>query len=109
MEEPGEYKPKSKYNLPEEVVENIDLLMSIDQETVARIVKCSFIAGLQLAMRICRNRAKDGKEMRAMTMVEAEANRCAELIRICQVELGAGRMERPNFTQEEIDEMDRAS
>jgi hypothetical protein len=102
MEEPGEYK------LPEKERERIDLLMSVDVGAVGNIVTCSFVAGMELAMRICRNRAKDCKENN-WTLKEYEAFTCAQLIRNVQVEIGAGRMQRPQFTKEELDEMDRIS
>lgn len=102
MEEEPEYK------IPEEVKERVDLLMSIDVGAVGNIVQCAFIAGMQLAMRICRNRARDCKENN-WTLKEYEAHTCAHLIRNVQVEIGAGRMPRPKFTKEELDEMDRIS
>jgi hypothetical protein len=104
MEEPGEYK----YELPPEVKENVDLLVSIDQETVGKIVHCAFIAGMQLAMRICRTRANQIGAM-GMSIKQYEALTCASLIRNVQVEIGAGRIPRPQFTKEELDEMDRIS
>jgi hypothetical protein len=104
MEDPGEYKAK----LPEEYKERIDLLMAVDNLAVANIVQCAFIAGMELAMRICRNRAKDCKT-EGWTIKEYEAFLCAQIIRNVQVEIGAGRMPRPQFTKEELDEMDRIS
>jgi hypothetical protein len=104
MEEPGEYK----YNIPEEVKEKVDLLLAIDAGAIGSIVQCSFIAGLELAMRICRNRASDCKT-EGWTIKEYEAFLCAQLIRNVQVEIGAGRMPRPTFTKEELEEMDRIS
>lgn len=104
MEEPGEYKAK----LPEKERERIDLLMAIDAGAIGNVVQCSFVAGMELAMRICRNRAKDCKE-EGWTIKEYEAFLCAQLIRNVQVEIGAGRMPRPQFTKEELDEMDRIS
>jgi hypothetical protein len=102
MEESGEYKAK----LPEKEKERVDLLIAIDAGAMGGVVQCSFIAGMQLAMRICRNRAKDCKE-NGWTIKEYEALLCAQLIRNMQVEIGAGRMPRPKFTKEELEEMDR--
>lgn len=99
---------KPEYKLPQEVIDSVDMLMAIDVGTVGNIVQCSFIAGMELAMRICRNRASDCKE-EGWTIKEYEAFLCAQLIRNVQVEIGAGRMPRPKFTKEELDEMDRIS
>lgn len=92
--------------LPKEMKESVDTLMAIDTPMVAKIVQCSFIAGMQFAMRICRNRAEDmlniGNDQRSN-----EAETCASMIRIIQVEIGAGRAGRPDFTKEELEEMDR--
>jgi hypothetical protein len=38
---------------------------------------------------------------------DQEPLNCAAMIRFVQVEIGAGRMARPKFTKEELDEMDR--
>ena len=103
-----EEEPEYKYELPQEVKDNVNLLISIDEEAVGNIVHCAFIAGLQLAMRICRNRAAHCKA-EGWTIKEYEAFYCAKLIRDIQVEIGAGRMKRPKFTKEELDEMDRIS
>lgn len=104
MEEEPEYNKK----LPKKEKERVELLMAIDAEQIGQIVQCSFIAGMELALRICRNRAKDCKE-EGWTLKEYEAHTCAHLIRNVQVEIGAGRMPRPQFTKEELDEMDRIS
>lgn len=103
MEEEGTYHVNK---LPDEIKEKVELLMAIDVGAVGSIVQCSFVAGMELAMRICRNRAKDCKE-EGWTIKEYEAYLCAQIIRNAQVEIGAGRMARPQFTKEELDEMDR--
>lgn len=97
---------KSRYNLTKEVIENVDLLMSIDHQTIGTIVQCSFVAGMELAMRICRNRAL---ELEEWPIKQYEARICSSLIRNAQVEIGAGRMPRPQFTKEELDEIDHIS
>jgi hypothetical protein len=96
--------------LDPEIKARADALMLSDKDMLAKIVHTSFLAGMQMAMRICRNRAKDARELSMTTTnVEMEAETCAGLIRICQVEIGSGRMARPKFTKEELDEMDRIS
>lgn len=94
--------------LDPEYKERVDTLLAIDGEILAKAVQCSFLAGMQLAIRICRNRAGDCK-VTGQAAGEMEAQNCAGLIRICQVEIGSGRMGRPKFTEEELDEMDRIS
>lgn len=64
------------------------------------------IAGMELAMRICRNRAQDyGGDLAEPKCQAAET--CAGVIRIVQVEIGAGRQPLPEFTIEEQEEMNR--
>lgn len=67
--------------------------------------KHSFILGMELAMRIVRNSHEtyfNGKKP-PMTMLEG----INSMIRLCQVEIGAGRMPLPRFTPDEIDEVER--
>jgi hypothetical protein len=98
------------YNLPNEVKDKLDKLIKIDPRTISQVTVCAFLAGMQMAIRVCRDRAKNMPNAGGMWRTRfEEAKLCAELIRICQVELGSGRMERPKFTQEELDEMDRIS
>lgn len=78
-------------------------LIDADPETLSNIVQCAFLAGMQLCIRICRNRAGD---CRVSNQDDMEAENCAGLIRSVQVEIGAGRMPRPKFTKEELEEMD---
>jgi hypothetical protein len=90
--------------------ERINTLLEIDHDIIAKTVNVAFLAGMQLAMRLCRNRAEDIRSAgKIMTMAGNEADNCAGIIRICQVEIGSGRMERPKFTKEELEEMDRIS
>ncbi len=87
-----------------------DKLIDSDPEALANIVQCAFLAGMQLSIRICRNRANDIRTAgKIMTMAGNEADNCAGIIRITQVEIGAGRMARPAFSKEELEEMDRIS
>jgi hypothetical protein len=67
------------------------------------------VAGMELAMRICRNRAEDLEQSRTFDRQAAinASQMCALLIRNVQVELGAGRQPLPEFTIEEQDEMNR--
>lgn len=78
--------------------------------------KHSFILGMEFAMRICRNEASNHKgdpfvyghtDSRAARATEADL--CASLIRIVQVEIGSGRSPLPEFTPDEIDEVERIS
>jgi hypothetical protein len=71
---------------------------------IATIALCSFVAGMQLAIRICRNRAEDCKRM---GKDDQEALVCEGLIRICQVEIGTGKMPLPRFSEEEQEELNR--
>lgn len=68
----------------------------------------TLIEGMELAMRVCRNRHQDcmiiGQTIRAN-----EATVCEAIIRLVQVEIGSGRMPLPTFTPSEINEMDRIS
>jgi hypothetical protein len=68
------------------------------------------IAGMELAMRICRNRAQDYRSMGSTDSLYGQtqaAETCAGCIRITQVEIGAGRMPLPEFTQLEQEEINR--
>jgi len=67
-----------------------------------------FIEGMELAIRICRNRAEDYGGDLSKPMCQA-AETCAGLIRLVQVEIGSGRQPLPVFTVEETDEIDRIS
>jgi len=69
----------------------------------------TFIEGMELAMRICRNRAKDCSDLFDDTARSNEAEICSLLIRSVQVQIGAGRQPMPVFTQDEIDEIERIS
>jgi hypothetical protein len=94
--------------MPPELKDRLDTLAAIDMEAVSNLVQCAFLAGMQLAIRICRNRAADIREAgKIMTMAGNEADNCAGIIRIVQVEIGSGRSPRPKFTKEELEEMDR--
>jgi hypothetical protein len=96
--------------LPEEIKRRADAVLDLDKEMVAQIVHVSFIAGMQLCMRLCRNRAEDIRAVgKMMTMAGNEADNCAGIIRLTQVEIGSGRMARPTFTKEELEEMDQIS
>jgi hypothetical protein len=93
-----------------EMKERVDTLIAIDEPVLAGAVQCAFIAGMQLAIRVCRNRAADIRQAgKIMTMAGNEAETCASLIRIMQVEIGSGRSARPKLTKEELEEMDRIS
>lgn len=94
--------------LDPEIKKRANKAIEADPRMVASIVHTSFLAGMQLAMRICRNRATDLLKINADARSN-EAETCAGMIRICQVEIGSGRMERPKFTKEELDELDRIS
>lgn len=80
----------------------------------------AFVEGMELAMRICRNRCVDceansksvkngnwkiGQEL--WRQRSDEADMCAEVIRIVQVQIGAGQMPMPTFTVAELDEINR--
>lgn len=98
---------KAAERLPPEIKKRADALMDLDKGMISDIVQCSFLAGMQLAMRICKNRAKDWEMLGGTMSPDQEDLMCAQLIRIMQVEIGAGRMARPEFTKEELEEMDR--
>jgi len=66
--------------------------------------KRGLIAGMELAIRICRNRSYDRKRM---GRDDQEALVCEGMIRIVQVEIGAGRQALPEFTIEEQEEINR--
>jgi hypothetical protein len=69
--------------------------------------KHSLILGMELAMRIIRNRAADQKDL-AHWDDEQECQNLVGMIRIVQVEIGSGRMPVPsNWTPDEIDEVER--
>lgn len=80
-----------------------------DFDFIPAIQQCaleSFIAGMSLAMRICRNRAQDlGGDLGNLGPQTAET--CAGMIRIVQVEIATGRAGIPGFTYDEIDEIRR--
>jgi hypothetical protein len=69
----------------------------------------SFILGMELAMRIIRNRCQSHQEMGIPLSQQPhqEAACCEGVIRIVQVEIGAGRLPLPTFSPEEIDEVER--
>lgn len=97
-----------KRDLTEEEKRRMKALVDSDPRATEAILMTGFIAGMELAMRICRNRAEDIRAMgKIMTMAGNEADNCAGIIRNVQVEIGSGRMKRPAFTAEESDEMDR--
>lgn len=98
-----------KSGLPILIKERADALIELDKDMVGGIVHAAFIAGMQLAMRICRNRAKAWEELGGTMRPEQEDLTCAHLIRSVQVEIGSGRMPRPQFSKEELEEMDRIS
>lgn len=82
-----------------------------DFDFIPAIQQCaleSFVAGMSLAMRICRNRAEDIRSAgKIMTMAGNEADNCVGVIRIVQVEIATGRSQIPGFTYDEIDEIRR--
>lgn len=74
--------------------------------------KHSFILGMELAMRIARNRKEDlavthSDYPKALSLVRNQIETLIGCIRIVQVEIGAGRMPLPEFTPDEIDEVER--
>jgi len=73
----------------------------------------AFIEGMELSMRICRNRAADYAKLDVTqdhkVWREQEAKNCAAMIRIVQVNIGAERIDIPDFTLDEIEEMERIS
>lgn len=77
------------------------------------ICKDSFIAGMELAMRICRNRKTDIENLRSLdypkvaALVQNQIEICIFGIRQVQVEIGSGRMPLPEFTEDEKDEIER--
>jgi hypothetical protein len=84
--------------------DRMDTLIAIDQEGMNAAIQSAFIAGMQLAIRLCRNRSRDCVNM---GRGGEEAQNCAYIIRFVQVEIGAGRMLRPQFTKEELEEMNQ--
>jgi hypothetical protein len=58
------------------------------------------LEGLQLAQRICNNRAEDNRRM-FRQQAEQEAHVCAEVIRVTQVMIGSGRQVIPELTPQE--------
>jgi hypothetical protein len=68
--------------------------------------KLGLIAGMQLAMRICRNKKED---MLITSHYEEAggADLCDIAIRVQQVQIGSGRAPLPEFTIEEQEEMNR--
>jgi hypothetical protein len=67
----------------------------------------SFILGMEFAMRIVRNSGEtffNGKRVDETALEGINA-----MIRLCQVEIGAGRMPLPEFSEEEIAEVERIS
>jgi hypothetical protein len=74
----------------------------------------SFILGMELAMRICRNRQADlavthSDYPKALNLVKNQIDILIGSIRIVQVEIGSGRVPLPEFSQDEIDEVERIS
>lgn len=61
------------------------------------------LEGMELAMRICRTRAMDANNMASWHY----AGECAELIRIVQVQIGAGAIPFPELTKDEQMELAR--
>lgn len=106
FDDPKDRDSHSEGELKEEWKKRTDALIEADDEMLSRIFQTAFIAGMQLSMRLCRNRAEDCK---AIGKDDGEAQNCAGIIRLCQVEIGSGRMQRPKFTKEELEEMDRIS
>lgn len=80
-----------------------------DFDFIPAIQQCaleSFVSGMELAMRICRNRAQDyGGDLADPKCQAAET--CVGVIRIVQVEIATGRSAIPEFTYDEIDEIRR--
>jgi len=88
-------------------VERMLKLVDQDPSTMAHVFDTALVAGMELAMRICRERARWEVKTGACTKGKPEGEICANLIRLNQVEIGAGRMPRPSFSKDEIDEMNR--
>lgn len=98
-------------SLDPELKRRTDAMMKADPEVVACMVQAAFLAGMQLSMRLLRNRAEDLKQIDTARKIwaEDEVQNCVGIIRLCQVEIGSGRMARPQLTKAEIEEMDRIS
>lgn len=101
---------KEEYDkLPTKFKQELHLLVLQYPELIEQIVMSAFIAGMELSIRICRNRAKEYGERSRLFDRERGAQSCAAVIRNVQVEIGSRRMQRPEFTNEEMEEMDRIS
>jgi hypothetical protein len=94
--------------IPPEMKDRVDTLIAVDPEIMGKAIHCAFLAGMQLSIRLVRNRADDCKRMGKLDYRQ-EALVIEGIIRICQVEIGSGRMERPKLTEAELEEMDRIS
>lgn len=62
------------------------------------------IEGMEMSMRICRNRAEDIKDSLNRS---TEAAVCAEIIRMCQVQFGSGKSRFGELTEDELAEINR--
>jgi hypothetical protein len=93
-------------------------LLARDQDETAAAeinadIRKSFILGMELAMRICKNRQADlavthSDYPKALNLVKNQIDTLIGCIRIVQVEIGSGRSEVPNnWSQDEIDEVER--
>jgi hypothetical protein len=103
---PVEVPPSARFKLANRDIEEAVVMM--DHPPVHR--SC-FILGMELAMRIVRNRARDLKEtVHNGCDCHDDLETVVGMIRIVQVEVGSGRMEMPPmWTEEEIDEVRRIS
>jgi hypothetical protein len=95
-------------DLPPDMKKRVDALLALDHDIMAKAIHCAFLAGMQLSIRLVRNRADDCERM-GKPDKRQEALVIEGIIRICQVEIGSGRTPRPQLTKEELEEMDRIS
>lgn len=93
-----------------------EMILSLPPAERARLVYR--LEGMEMARRICRNRARDldphidaaqavGGDMLPPVVRQNEAETCAEVIRTIQVAIGSGRMDFGDLTQEEKEELSR--
>ena len=66
----------------------------------------SFVYGMQLSMRICRNISEDIREKTKKDQAN-DADNCAGVIRLLQVEIDSGRFKFEGFTPQEVEEVER--
>jgi hypothetical protein len=82
------------------------LLLRLEKKDIQ---KEFFILGMELALRIVRNRARAFEEqgIPLSEQPHQEAACCDACIRLVQVEIGSGRQSLPEFTSDEIEEVER--